>query len=159
MLEQETLDGNKLIADFCGYSINEDGCYLIGCREYFIIGRNYSEWCSTTDIKYDFTKKDDCNKAINVGEFYYNISPNHLLYHSSWDWLMSVVEKIESLGYRFDIALNEVDLYDTINADFSTTIKTESTDKISSKKFAVWLACIKFVKWYNLNKNETIKKQ
>ena len=30
-------------------------------------------------------------------------------YHTSWDWLMPVVEKIESLGYTFEKNLQRID--------------------------------------------------
>ena len=34
---------------------------------------------------------------------------NELEYHSSWKWLMPVVEKIESLGYTFEKNLQRID--------------------------------------------------
>ena len=55
---------------------------------------------------------EENNKMIaefmGVGELYEAQSSNQWnQYHESWDWLMPVVEKIESLGYS----------YDRINAD------------------------------------------
>ena len=37
---------------------------------------------------------------INVGEA---LLEGHLLFHKSWDWLMPVIDKIESMGYIFNI--------------------------------------------------------
>lgn len=34
-------------------------------------------------------------------------SPEELLFHSSWDWLMPVVEKLRSLGIEFTIELRK----------------------------------------------------
>ena len=34
---------------------------------------------------------------------------NKLNYHTSWDWLMPVIEKIESLGYTFEKNYQRVD--------------------------------------------------
>lgn len=174
MTEQEILEGNKLIAEFCNYNINNDGCYLIGCRESFIIGRNYSEWCSTTSIKYDFTKQDDCNKAINVGEFYYNISPNNLLYHSSWDWLMPVIDKIDSMncpyedytwkydnktyhnfmGFNVDIKPKHCVIWEDLELDPPNIIGGGYDKLYNSRIEAAWNAVIEFIKWYNLCQKE-----
>lgn len=35
--------------------------------------------------------------------------PNEMKYHSSWDWLMPVIEKIEHLGYTFEKNYQPVD--------------------------------------------------
>jgi hypothetical protein len=56
-----------------------------------------------------------------------------LIYHSSWDWLMPVVEKIGNIpehGYVFKRSL-----------DGGLFYKIES----------VWLAVVEFIKWYNQN--------
>lgn len=38
--------------------------------------------------------------------------PNNLKYHKSWDWLMPVIFKIESLGYRFTIQSYQAQVWD-----------------------------------------------
>ena len=35
--------------------------------------------------------------------------PSEYKYHTSWDWLMPVIEKIESLGYTFEKNYQRVD--------------------------------------------------
>lgn len=56
-------------------------------------------------------------------------------FHSSWDWLMPVVEKILNICQEND----EMEKYYTI---------TDAIPDIES----VWLACVEFVKWYNEQK-------
>jgi len=81
------------------------------------------------------------------------ILPEHCKFHSSWDWLMRAVEKIESLGFRFGIALNSVDLYDIISQRFSTTVNVDESYGIKNESFkkieSTWLAVVEFIKWYN----------
>jgi len=70
-----------------------------------------------------------------------------LAYHSDWNWLMEVVEKIENLGSKsaivnhlgkhiFTVSLND----NIISEDGNTKIE------------AVYNACVEFIKWYNENK-------
>lgn len=64
---------------------------------------------------------------------------NNLKYHNSWDWLMPVVEKIESLGYSTRILDNGMGIEgDLIIERFGVT-KIKGT----------WLTIIEFIKWYN----------
>ena len=71
-----------------------------------------------------------------------------LKYHSSWDWLMAVVERIESLGYWVEVRTHQngsraaIGLY---NYDVPPIANKFTLLKIS----AVWLACLEFIKWYN----------
>ena len=70
-------------------------------------------------------------------------------YHSSWDWLMPVVEKIES-----------TDLFEDFRIEpFQVVVRAyESTDnklykiiecKPKTKLEAIYKAVIEFIKWYN----------
>ena len=67
-----------------------------------------------------------------------------LKYNSDWNWLMEVVEKIESLGYRVTIVRHicRIDL-----TEESKLIISEDIKKIE----AVYTACLEFIKWYNKN--------
>ena len=64
-------------------------------------------------------------------------------YNSSWDWLMPVVEKIESLGFRVEIIGLTCSIYtnseENIYVDEPAMTKTEAT----------WQAVVEFIKWYN----------
>ena len=67
---------------------------------------------------------------------------DELMYRSSWDWLMPVVEKIESLGngvtiYKKGCHVNDIGIFSTNG--FNHSSKIEQT----------WKACVEFIKWYN----------
>jgi hypothetical protein len=69
---------------------------------------------------------------------------DQLKYHTSWDWLMPVVEKIESLGYNVDIDGESCVIILTLQP-LKLIWNHESDTKLS----AVYTACIKFINWYN----------
>ena len=71
---------------------------------------------------------------------------DELKYHEDWNWLMEVVEKIESLGYRIEIVKHICRIY---LSNKETIIISENTPKIE----AVYIACVEFIKWYN-NQNK-----
>lgn len=95
-----------------------------------------------------------------------------LKYHSSWDWLMPVVEKIESItNNSISINKNNIRIHDAgdiyivnishnedgytisryLDTDFDyTPIKTEKQQL--SKIESVFLAVTEFIKWYNSQK-------
>ena len=70
---------------------------------------------------------------------------DELKFHSDWNWLMEVVEKIESLGYRIEIVKHICRIY---LSNKETIIISENTPKIE----AVYNACVEFIKWYNEQK-------
>ena len=71
------MNDNKLIAEFMG---------AVGTPKY-----NPTEWDVYITGCLDVDSDDE-----NAQHFY---TPDEMKYHTSWDWLMPVVEKIESLGY------------------------------------------------------------
>ena len=72
---------------------------------------------------------------------------DELKYHEDWNWLMEVVEKIESLVYRIEIVKHICRIY---LSNKETIIISENTPKIE----AVYIACVEFIKWYNENKSK-----
>lgn len=69
----------------------------------------------------------------------------HLEFHSSWEWLMTVVEKIEDLGFRVSLAKDSCQIYKKycdfpdnfiIDADFKEDRLENAFDGISS--FCEW---------------------
>lgn len=64
-------------------------------------------------------------------------------FHTSWDWLMPVIEKIEGMGYKFQMCRRRV------------TIKTDTNEielfdtKGHSKLDASYESVSKFINWYN----------
>ena len=77
------------------------------------------------------------------------IELDKLKFHSDWNWLMEVVEKIESLGNcQIDISLNWCRVgYKGITIDSRDYLKS------SSKIEAVYNACVEFIKFYNEQKS------
>jgi len=118
-----TTEKNKLIAEFMGFNT----------------------FNSQLDYKiYDIPQhKRDVVAEQNGGTLFAEMD---LKFHSDWNWLMEVVETIESLGFRVIIE----DANCTIeNLPYSNTGKTTfEVIKID----AVYNACVKFIKWYNKNK-------
>lgn len=93
--------------------------------------------------------------------------PNYsnLKYHSSWDWLMPVVERIENLEsgkWYIHIQGNTIDIEDGnegiglwdfhINND-DPIMSAYPNDKNLKPIQALWLACVEFVNWYNNQKD------
>ena len=68
-------------------------------------------------------------------------------FNTSFDWLMEVVEKIESLGNDVLITSNYIQIAYNEGEEF-IVIELEGNIKI----FAVYNACIEIIKWYNENK-------
>ena len=79
----------------------------------------------------------------------YDICIDNLQFHSDLNWLMEVVEKIESLGYKVDISKWENSQYCGIYLNGKKISGNETNTKIE----AVYNVCLEFIKWYNENKN------
>lgn len=128
-----TLEGNKIIAEFMGLK-------RIGSSE-----------SSENILEVPVYKHFDKNGKV-FGETYYT----HHKYHSSWDWLMPVVEKIQSIdiapapnyrGYRIEIVVQG---YVKISGfPMPTIFKNVSIE--GSLINAVWQAVVQFIQWYNKN--------
>jgi len=67
----------------------------------------------------------------------------HLSFHSDWNWLMEVVEKIESLNVVVEIREN-VCYIETSQNDYTSELEL-------TKIQATYKACIEFIKRYNQN--------
>jgi hypothetical protein len=65
---------------------------------------------------------------------------HYLKYHSSWEWLMPVVEKIEHTYAYVNIKGCHVKI--------STLVDVNAPTKLE----AVYKAVVEFIKWYNENK-------
>jgi len=85
-------------------------------------------------------------------------------YHSSWNWLMSVIDKIqetfeteETYGVLIDICTTHVRI-SVVEKGFETTIDFKLENSIS-KIEAVYKAVINFINWYNKNNCKYVKKE
>lgn len=78
---------------------------------------------------------------------------NELLFHSSWDWLMPVVEKIERYLYEEQATEFKIDIFSGASIYIpSTKTHIHYSYNESSKIESVYNAVIEFIKWYNENK-------
>lgn len=91
---------------------------------------------------------------VNKGSGYFI----KLKYHSSWDWLMPVVEKIIDIditpapnwtGYRIEIVPRG---YVKISGVFPMAPIFKNVSIEGSLIKATWLAVVEFIKWHNENK-------
>ena len=122
-----TTENNKLIVEFMGGLFNKhSNKYGIGNAEFITIG-----------------KLNNVVKAIN----HYDIVD--LKYHSDWNWLMQVVEKIETIeNYRFDVEIRQSVVVIFDKDEQQDILEVDSDTNID----AVYTACVEFVKWYNEQK-------
>jgi hypothetical protein len=95
----------------------------------------------------------------NEGFWGFENTPNHKTwnndrfldctkYDTDWNWLMEVVEKIESLGY--DVFINTcvcriTDVGQNMFEDIECFVN-------NNKRQATYNACVEFVEWYNNQK-------
>ena len=115
----KTTEGNKLIAEFMGYKPFDA-----------------------------FWDKSDNKKWYSINQLTGNSrnSEDELRFHSSWDWLMPVVEKIEQdQGEGYNILIEHRNCW--IESD-GITIEGYSTE---SKIEAVFNAVCEYITWYNEN--------
>ena len=94
--------------------------------------------------------KVNAHYGINIDFLKDNITAkqleNDLRYDKSWDWLMPVVEKIESHGIDFFIVDNRVKI--AHNTDHSIDIILDSV-YVGGKMTATYKAVVEFIKQYN----------
>jgi hypothetical protein len=103
---------NKLIAEFMGYKTYEH----------------------TNSIAIRLLEENEFN-SIDIGHI-------HTKFHTSWDWLMPVVEKIESLNFSIEMNKQEEGDYQCLIIKKDILVQTFSNNKIE----AVYNAVIKFIK-------------
>lgn len=122
------IENNKLIAEFIGRCGKNDGSL------YTFPG--VSELLSNNEIWYEL--KDS-------------------KFHTSWDWLMPVLEKIETLNdLGKDVNISTYIIYNKtyINVTHYNIggIKSILINKEETKFLNTYVACVEFIKWYNNEK-------
>lgn len=126
-MTQEQIEGNKLIAEFMNWKHHSGNVY----------------WFPNL-----YPSTDD------TGETTFDISEAE--FHSSWSWLMPVVEKIESLGHSTSISSDmRQAVLDKYCCEIlkKNTIGTNLLHKAGKTRLeAVYLAVIDFIKFYNQQK-------
>ena len=126
------IENNKLIAEFLNWEFDD-----------------LSETFETP-----FLKLVDPH-AFGDEQFSCKLQDFELEFHSDWNWLMRLVEKIENLQDENNCAIYNVQTEQCfveiiINHTSETIVEVDSNSKIQ----AVYRACVEFIKWYNKqNKN------
>lgn len=60
-------------------------------------------------------------------------------YHESWDWIIPVIHKIQSMGYRVNIDFGNIEQCAISNIDPMMSVVEDSAYK----------SVVSFIKWYN----------
>lgn len=115
-------EGNKLIAEFMGFD--------------FAKSTKEEDYCADS-----FTREWRTREVP--------LTVDDLEYNTSWDWLMSVVEKINTTRIPDNEFPASVIIYrTTCHVNDDTNIIVETTSKGSLIE-CVWQACVQFIQWYN----------
>lgn len=136
------MDDNNSIAKFMGASVEElpNGKYRVG----------YLNSKGEVFFHNDITIKSVAERVAYHGNWY-----------CDWDWLMSVVEKIETLDMvPFFLIQNKTAVIAISESQGVITHKIESSELVEedgkiftkqkdSKLEAVYNCVVKFIKWYN----------
>jgi hypothetical protein len=127
-MKENITENSKLIAEF------------MGIFNRIISTGNIHSW---SDAPFYYTTENTTEKVI------YNIS-NYCKYHTSWDWLMPVKEKIEMLDSISDFSIgSSYGCIEATNGDDEWNIVIHKGDKTITRIY--WLI-VEFIKWYNLHK-------
>jgi len=133
MKNDDIIENNKLIAEFMEIEIFDNNfTYALLLASALDLSVN-----SCTHFKKNILH------TVDLDDFEFN---------SSWDWLMPVVEEIESMGYIVTITQNICIIKASVMGD--TTLITRQTGNYSTpdtKIYNTWLALIDFIKWYKEN--------
>ena len=121
------MENNKLIAKFMGFSTQSDA----------VDERTLAYYVGDSIINADNTNNENEDNVFH---------PEDMKFNSSWDWLMSVVERIENFGYEFIIV--ESRCYVKHNTDHSIE-ELFHIETIGSKIDTTYKAVVKFINNYN----------
>ena len=123
MEEKEVLEGNKLIAEFMGVA-------------------------PVYDDEYEMYQVIQVIEDVEDEQHFF--TPKEMLFHSDWNWLMEVVDKLDYLGAKVTIGRmkGDIEYIDPLNAENKVEVGIACGVKIT----AVYAAIVQFINWYNSNK-------
>ena len=126
---ENIIENNKIIAEF------------MGVFDKILSTGNMHSW---SDAPFYYTTEDTREKVIK------NIS-RYSKYSKDWNWLMEVVEKIESFVFddnnSFNVTIGATNY--CVIQDSNGEIYENIEDSEETKLLTVYKAVIKFIKWYN----------
>lgn len=118
----------------------------MGVHDKILSTSNIHSW---SDAPFYYTTENTKEKVIE------NIA-RYAKYETSWDWLMGVVEKIESLQsgrYQVDVIQEGCQIQDRNRLIINMVAPNLPTE--TTKIGATYLAVVEFIKTYNKVQNET----
>tara|TARA_R110000851_G_scaffold56447_1_gene131929 strand:+ start:5576 stop:6034 length:459 start_codon:yes stop_codon:yes gene_type:complete len=152
MDKNEILSGNKLIAEFMGYE------YIP-----YVKGQTQSPgWWHETSPNLIKGKMPSATKLSN--DYFLCRRHDGLRYYNEWNWLMSVVEKIETLDLSnqydtdnfegFTINIENTSCYIWLNLKYDPGQRLVAIHNCThnNKITTVYNAILEFIKWYDGNK-------
>ncbi len=71
---------------------------------------------------------------------------DEIKYHKSWNWIMPVIEKIETMDYGFKMCRKVVEVY--VDSTKSVIVKTKEASRMES----LFKAVVEFINLYNSDK-------
>lgn len=132
-MEFNKTDFNKQCADFMGYQ--------------------YFGWNHPNHQKEVSSRGYWAKKGAKIHNAKLNVRVNPLRYDFDWNWIMEVVEKIESLGYW--VCIQNTYIGFGKKNDESSFLSYSFSNMRTTKKEAVIQAIWEFLNWYN---NQTTEK-
>lgn len=124
----KTEEGNKLIAIFAG-AVEEPLSHKYNPHIYFSEDVAPPIGFINEDRRWD-TKKEEYRVAL--------LDLQNLQYHTSWDWLMPIVQKIQESYEGEELHEESCKHYEQIEV-MLTSLNIEW----------VWQACVMFIEWFN----------
>ncbi len=123
MTQEEIEEGNHLIAAYMGYEVGG----TVNGGEIAV-----------------YYAPENCPEYVGM------ITPDQLKFHTLWDWLMPVVEKIEDTGFTCSINRANISVQDTNSASPAgyQYVPFQKGQKIE----ATWKAVVGYITWNNENK-------
>lgn len=131
-----TIENNKLIAEFMGYTFE------------FLSWRNPEG----QDVElFRLYSNGECRGTEEVKLYWEYFMTERLKYQKDWNALMEVVEKIEEGDWIVEIAINHCKIWNT-EAEYPDILSEGHKDRSLKKIDVVYQAVIQFIQFYNENK-------
>lgn len=135
MTKQEILDGNRLIAEFMGLCVAEP--------------RGWTVKLDGTD-DYDLTFPIECEFWDRGERIKESVISHYLEFHSSYDWLMPVVEKIASMKFPINVYFSHIQNCTTVHELRSEALYLIRESNTIDKPIEIlFKAVVEFIKGYN----------
>lgn len=134
------IEGNSLLAEFMGGVLHKD----------WTDGRIYTEPCDTFEF--------EVHPTPTSSRLW---TPSQLQYNDRWEWLMPVVERIESLydehhGYfgvhisSNSCSIQGTELWRAINdSNYGYVYMSDPNAVLNTKIESTWYNVVRFIQWYN----------